>query len=73
MILGLTGGFVGYIPPREAYSHGGYGVDAYTPIRLKINPIQVPMGFAEKVWETWLEMTYQRWDAVGQKPQSGDR
>ena len=68
MILGLTGGFVGYIPPREAYSHGGYGVDAYTPIRLKINPIQVPMGFAEKVWETWLEMAYQRWDAVGEKP-----
>ena len=68
MILGLTGGSVGYIPPREAYSHGGYGVAPIPASRLKLGAKQVPMGFAEKIWETWLEMTYQRWDAVGEKP-----
>ena len=66
MILGLTGGAVGYIPPREAYSYGGYGVDPLPIDRLKLGAKQVPMGFAERVWETWLEMTYQRWDAIGQ-------
>ena len=68
MILGLTGGSVGYIPPREAYSHGGYGVDAIPESRLKLGAKQVPMGFAERIWESWLEMTYQRWDEVGEEP-----
>ena len=68
MVLGLTGGSVGYIPPRGAYSHGGYGVDLQPASRLGIGAKQVPMGFAERIWESWLEMTYQRWDALGEEP-----
>ncbi len=72
MILGLTGGYVGYIPPREAYRHGGYGVDLLPAARLRLGARQVPMGFAEKVWEAWLEMTYQRWDAIRESAEEGN-
>ena len=72
MILGLTGGSIGYIPPKEAYSHGGYGVDPYPASRLGLGAKQVPMGFAEKLWEAWLEMTYQRWDAVRESAEGGN-
>ena len=46
MILGLTGGYVGYIPPTQAYSHGGYGVDPFPIGRLRFGVKQVPIGFA---------------------------
>ncbi len=72
MILGLTGGAVGYIPPKEAYSHGGYGVDPITSSRLGMGARQVPMGFAEKIWETWLEMTYQRWGGIQESGKGGN-
>ena len=66
MILGLTGGAVGYIPPEDAYRYGGYGVDPVPTDRLKGYLKQVPMGFAEKIWKTWLEMTYQRWNSISE-------
>ena len=56
MILGLTGGTVAYIPHKEAYQYGGYGVDALDNHAQRLGMKQVPMGFAERVWETWLEM-----------------
>ena len=56
MILGLTGGMVAYIPHKEAYQYGGYGVDTMDNPAQRLGMKQVPMGFAERVWETWLEM-----------------
>jgi len=64
LILGLTGGAVGYIPHSEAYQYGGYGVDLISLGTRKLRIKQVPMGFGEKVWEAWLEMTYQRWHSL---------
>ena len=56
MVFGLTDGDLWYIPHRGAYEYGGYGVDLWTIGR---SPLQVPIGFGERLLKIWLEMMYE--------------
>lgn len=56
MVFGYTDGWLGYIPHRDAYVHGGYGVDLYTSSEDRRT--QVPIGFGETILEAWLSMMY---------------
>jgi len=49
IVMGYSAGCVGYVPPRNAYEFGGYGVDLYEQDSPEYSRTSVRPGFGERL------------------------
>ncbi|MHC4405070.1 MAG: hypothetical protein ACYTG0_35935 [Planctomycetota bacterium] len=69
MVFGLTDGNLWYIPHREAYENGGYGVSFGPNGPLDDSYREQQAGLGERLLEAWLEMMYEQAETdVGREP-----
>jgi hypothetical protein len=55
-LIGYANGWPGYIPTREAYPEGGYGVDEYPDDPSELSRTCLPPGAGERILETLVEL-----------------
>ncbi len=55
-VIGYANGWPGYIPTREAYAEGGYGVDVATRDPPQYSRTSLPPGAGEAFLECWLAL-----------------
>ena len=56
VVVGYSLGWVGYVPTRNAYEFGGYGVDAYTIDPPELSRTAVPPGTGELLIDRTAEL-----------------
>ncbi len=57
-LIGYANGSVGYVPTREAYATGGYGVDLYAEDSPAISRTAVPPGAGEEAIDALVGMAH---------------
>ncbi len=55
-LIGYANGWPGYIPTREAYAEGGYGVDAYSGDPPALSRTCLPQGAGETILDALVEL-----------------
>jgi hypothetical protein len=55
-LIGYANGWPGYIPTRESYAEGGYGVDAYPGDPAELSRTCLPEGAGEAMLEALLDL-----------------
>ena len=56
ILVGYAGGWAGYVPTRESYPQGGYGVDLHPTDPPELSRTQVPAGTGERFLETLVAL-----------------
>lgn len=59
ILIGYANGWPGYIPTRDAYAAGGYGVDLCTSDPAELSRTSLPPGSGEAILETLLNLAKQ--------------
>ncbi len=55
-VIGYANGWPGYIPTRESYAEGGYGVDAYSNEPPELSRTCLPPGAGEAILEALVDL-----------------
>ena len=58
-LIGYANGWPGYIPTRESYDEGGYGVDAYVGDPPELSRTCLPPGAGETILDALVELAGQ--------------